>query len=234
MFEGKSATVLSMATRAEHPGAHPPTEQYLEAIFILEEEGGEVIQARLAERVGHAAPTVSETVHRLKEDGYVVSEGRSLKLTDSGREFAANVVRKHCLVARLMTDIIGVPWHQAHAEADRWEHIISDEIADRLMVVLGNPTTCPHGNPIPGCAQLGPTTLLADAKVGERVCLARISELAKFDEEALRYLEDRGFMPGAEAVVAAQGPDGSLVLDVDDQQVVMSASTARLLCIRPG
>lgn len=204
------------------------------AIFILEAEGGEVIQARVAERVGHSAPTVSEMVHRLKDQGYVESSGRTLSLTDTGRELAANVVRKHCLVARLMTDIIGVPWSQAHSEADRWEHVISDEVADRLMVLLGNPTTCPHGNPIPGaCAQLGPTSPLADAKVGQHVCLARIAEIAKFDEDALRYLEDHGFIPGAEATVVAQGPDGSLVLDVGDEKLVMGASTARLLCVQP-
>ena len=223
-----------MATAVDRPGAHPPTEQYLEAIFILEAEGPEVIQARLAERVGHSAPTVSEMVHRLKEQGYVESKGRALSLTSTGKALAANVVRKHCLVARLMTDIIGVPWHQAHAEADRWEHVISDEVAERLMEILGNPTTCPHGNPIPGsCAQLGPTSMLSEAKVGQRVCLARIAEIAKFDDEALRYLEDHGFVPGAEATVTAQGPDGSLVLDVGDEKLVMGASTARLLCIQP-
>lgn len=207
----------------------------MEAIFILEEEGHEVIQARIAERVGHSAPTVSEMVHRLKEQGYLEAEGHALRLTDMGRELAANVVRKHCLVARLMTDIIGVPWHQVHAEAGRWEHVISDEVAERLIVLLGNPTTCPHGNPIPGsCATLAPTSLLADARVGQRVCLARITEIAKFDDDALRYLEDHGFIPGAEATVTALGPDGSVLLDVGDQKVVLGASTAKMLCVGPA
>jgi DtxR family Mn-dependent transcriptional regulator len=101
------------------------------------------------------------------------------------------------------------------------------------MVMLGNPTTCPHGNPIPGCAHQGPTSLLVDAKVGQQVCLARVTELAKFNDEALCYLEDHGFVPGAEATVVAQGPDGSLVLDVEDNRIVLGASTARLLCVRP-
>ncbi|MGO9661420.1 MAG: metal-dependent transcriptional regulator, partial [Acidimicrobiales bacterium] len=120
-------------------------------------------------------------------------------------------------------------------EAGRWEHVISDEVADRLMVVLGNPTTCPHGNPIPGsCAQAGPTSLLSDAEVGQQVCFARIMELAKFDDNALRYLEDHGFIPGTEATVSARGPDGSLVLDVGGETVVLGASMARLLCVGPG
>jgi DtxR family Mn-dependent transcriptional regulator len=224
-----------MATEGERPGPHPPNEQYLVAIFVLEDEGGEVIRARLAERLGHAAPTVSEMVHRLKDQGYVEANGRVLTLTNAGRDLATNAVRKHCLVARLMTDIIGVPWHKVHAEAARWSHVVSDEMAERLMAILGNPETCPHGNPIPGsCGQLEPTSLLADAKVGQHVCLARIMELARFDDDALRYLEDHGFIPGAEAIVAAQGPDGSLVLDVENEKVVMGASMAKLLCVWPA
>ena len=134
-----------------------------------------------------------------------------------------------------MTDVIGVPWHKVHAEAARWSHVISDETAERLMAVLGNPETCPHGNPIPGsCSRLGPTSVLADAKIGQQVCLARIMALAKFDDDALVYLEDHGFIPGAVAIVTAQGPDGSLVLDVDDQEVVMGAAMAQLLCVWPA
>ncbi|MGA3218883.1 MAG: metal-dependent transcriptional regulator [Acidimicrobiales bacterium] len=223
-----------MASESEHAGVHPANEKYLVTIFVLEEEEGEVIQARLAERLGHTAPTVSEMVHRLADQGYVKIEGRVITLTSAGRDLATKVVRKHCLVARLMTDIVGVPWHTVHAEAGRWEHVISDEVAERLMVVLGNPTTCPHGNPIPGsCAQKGPTSLLTDAEVGQQVCFARITELAKFDDDALRYLEDHGFIPGAEATVSARGPDGSLVLDVGSETVVLGASMAKLLCVGP-
>jgi DtxR family Mn-dependent transcriptional regulator len=223
-----------MTAEGERPGARAPTEQYLVAIFVLEEEGGEVIQARLVERLGHSAPTVSEMVHRLMDQGYVETKGRVLSLTSAGRDLATNAVRKHCLVARLMTDIIGVPWHQVHEEAARWSHVVSDEMADRLMALLGNPETCPHGNPIPGsCGRLEPTSLLADATVGQHVCLARVMELARFDDDALSYLEDHGFIPGAEALVTAQGPDGSLVLDVDNQKLVMGPSMAKLLCVRP-
>src|ERR1700742_4763837 len=134
-------------------GFHPPLEEYLEAIHELDEEGVVVIQARLAERLGHSAPAVSEMIRRLREGGYVRTSGRALQLTESGRSVAQSVVRKHRLAERLLTDIIGLPWEKAHLEAGRWEHVISDEVEARLIEILGHPTTCPHGNPIPGSAE---------------------------------------------------------------------------------
>src|SRR5579883_3096594 len=109
-------------------GFHPPVEEYLEAIHSLQEEGGQVIQARLAQRLGHSAPSVSEMVRRLREEGYLEADGRSLSLTHKGRERAESVVRKHRLAERLLTDVIGLEWHRAHLEAGRWEHVISDEV----------------------------------------------------------------------------------------------------------
>src|SRR5579862_9974449 len=106
-------------------GFHPPLEEYLEAIHELGEEGMVVIQARLAERLGHSAPAVSEMIRRLKDEGYVESKSRSLMLTPRGRSKAESVVRKHRLAERLLTDIIGLPWEKAHVEAGRWEHVIS-------------------------------------------------------------------------------------------------------------
>ncbi len=213
-------------------GVHPPSEQYLEAIFNLEEEGSQVIQARLAERVGHSAPTVSEMVHRLRESGYIEVTGRSISLTSTGRKLATSVIRKHRLAERLLTDIIGLPWHKVHAEADRWEHVISDDVEERLVEVLGNPSTCPHGNPIPGSGtKPEPATVLAKAQVGDRVRLSRVTELVEFDLEALTYLDKHGFVPGCEAVVAAQGPDGTMVLEVGAGTVVLGAPLAGQLYV---
>jgi DtxR family Mn-dependent transcriptional regulator len=221
-----------MSIAAGRSGAHPPNEQYLEAIFNLEEEGNQVIQARLAERVGHSAPTVSEMVHRLREEGYIEVRGRSLSLTPAGRQLATSVIRKHRLAERLLTDVIGLPWHKVHAEADRWEHVISDEVEDRLVEILGNPSTCPHGNPIPGSGvQPEPVTVLAKAKVGDRVRLSRMMELVEFDIDALVYLHQHGFIPGCQATVVARGPDGSLVLQVGEDSVVLGASLAALLYV---
>ncbi|HMK98055.1 MAG TPA: metal-dependent transcriptional regulator [Acidimicrobiales bacterium] len=222
-----------MAAIADRSVTNPATEQYLAAIFLMEEDGAQVVQARLAERLGHSAPTVSEMVHRLRDARYITIDGRVLRLTTSGRDLAASVIRKHRLAARLMTDVLGVPWSRVHAEADRWEHVISDDVEARLVELLRNPATCPHGCPIPGSgAAAEPTTVLADAQVGQRVCLARVLEMAKFDPAALAYLEDQDFTTGAEAVVAAQGPDGSVVLKVGDRAIVMGASMAKLLCVR--
>jgi DtxR family transcriptional regulator, iron-dependent repressor len=218
--------------QVDRPGVHPPNEQYLEAIFNLEEEGNKVIQARLAERVGHSAPTVSEMVHRLRDAGYIEVKGRSLSLTESGRQLATSVIRKHRLAERLLTDVIGLPWHKVHAEADRWEHVISDEVEQRLAEVLGNPATCPHGNPIPGSG-VAPVaaTVLADASVGDRVRLARVTELVEFDLDALVYLDGHGFVPGQEATVSGKGPDGSLVLDTETESLVLGAQLAGQLYV---
>jgi DtxR family Mn-dependent transcriptional regulator len=224
-----------MSISGERPGIHPPNEQYLEAICNLQDEGGQVIQARLAERVGHSAPTVSEMVHRLQEAGYIKLHGRALTLTPTGLDLALSVIRKHRLAERLLADVIGLPWHKVYAEADRWEHVISDEVEALLVGVLGNPTTCPHGYPVPGSGyEPVQTTLLSDAAVDDRVRLVRVMEQVQFDKEALVYLEDHRFTPGSEARVTAQGPDGSLVLDVEDTTVVMGTALAKLLWVAPA
>jgi DtxR family Mn-dependent transcriptional regulator len=188
------------------------------------------VQARLAERVGHSSPTVSAMVQRLKEAGHVTSEGQGLRLTGTGRELAESVLRKHCLAAHLLADIVGLPWHLVHAEADRWEHIISDDVEARLVEVLGNPNTCPHGCPVPGsCPQLGPPTTLADAQVGQRARLVRLVDPASFDLDGLAYLEENHFVPGCEATIVAKGPDGTLVLSAGGHRLVMGAPmTAQL------
>src|SRR5947209_16362792 len=157
-------------------GVHPPVEEYLEAIHELSEEGNQVIQARLAERLGHSAPTVSEMVRRLRDEGYLELEGRHITLTGQGRRRAESVVRKHRLAERLLTDVIGLDWHKAHVEAGRWEHVISDEVEALLVKLLDNPQTCPHGNPIPGSTG-GRERLvqLTESEPGAHVRLARIT-----------------------------------------------------------
>src|SRR6185312_3914409 len=151
---------------------HPPVEEYLETMLGLAEEGVPVIQARIAERLGRSAPSVSEMLDRLIEDGYVTREGRRLSLTESGRALAEKVVRKHRLAERLLVDVIGLEWHKVHREAGRWEHVISDDVEARLIELLGDPATCPHGNPIPGSHSAAPaaaTRPLAEVGEGERV-----------------------------------------------------------------
>jgi DtxR family Mn-dependent transcriptional regulator len=211
---------------------HPPVEEYLEAMYELEEAGVDVIRARLAERLGHAAPTVTEMVRRLESEGYVQVKGRSLRMSAAGRRLAESVVRKHRLAERLLTDIIGLEWHKVHAEAGRWEHVISDDVEQRLIVLLENPSTCPHGNPIPGAPPPKRTLRpLAEAEPGQRVRLERITETVELDLKSLQYLDARGFRPGVEAAVEAKAPDGTLTLAVSGDAMAVGPALAEELYV---
>ncbi len=213
-------------------GFHPPVEEYLEAIHSLDEEGADVIQARLAQRLGHSAPSVSEMVRRLRTEGYVRIEGRSVTLTDKGRATAESVVRKHRLAERLLTDVIGLEWHRAHLEAGRWEHVISDDVEDRLVKLLGNPSTCPHGNPIPGTVGSARTQIaLSQAEPGDRVRLERVTEQVELDTDSLAYLSGHGFTPGVEARVVARAPDGTLTLDLQGSTIALGPALAQQLFV---
>ncbi|MBV8560330.1 MAG: metal-dependent transcriptional regulator [Acidimicrobiia bacterium] len=215
-----------------HDGFHPPLEEYLEAVYELQEEGTPVIQARLAERLGHAPPSVSEMIGRLRGDGFLEAEGRALRLTSKGRKRAESVVRKHRLAERLLTDVIGLEWHKTHLEACRWEHVISDDVEARLVVLLGNPSTCPHGNPIPGApAAKRHLTALAKAEPGDHVRLERVTEQVETDTKSLTYLDRHGFIPGADAEVTAKSVDGTLTLEVDETVVSIEADLAAQLYV---
>jgi DtxR family Mn-dependent transcriptional regulator len=182
-------------------GQHSPAvEDYLETIYELEESGVPVMRARLVERLGISAPTVSETVARLEREGFLsLDEQRVVRLTDRGRLAATGVMRRHRLAERLLVDVLRVPWHQVHEEAHRLEHAISETLEPYLVNVLGDPGTCPHGNPIPGSANFVdvsgqiPLTDLAD---GERAVVRRIDEEIEAQPAAMRTLEDDAVMPG--------------------------------------
>jgi len=209
---------------------HPPVEEYLETIFALEEEGIPVIQARLAERLGKAAPSVSEMLDRLEADGLIARTGRRISMTAAGTALAEGVVRKHRLAERLLVDIIGLDWDKAHIEAGRWEHVISDDVEARLVVLLDNPTTCPHGNPIPGVVPDGAAQRrLAEAQPGEHVRLVRVTESVEHEADSLTYLGDHGLTPGALAVVQSRAPDGTLTLILGDAAIALGpAMTERM------
>src|SRR4051795_394343 len=132
------------------------TEMYLRTVYELEEEGIVPLRARIAERLSQSGPTVSQTVARMERDGLVKVEGdRHLDLTDTGRSLAVRVMRKHRLAECLLVNVIGLPWEDVHVEACRWEHVMSEEVERRLVTLLDVPSTCPHGNPTPGLAELG-------------------------------------------------------------------------------
>jgi DtxR family Mn-dependent transcriptional regulator len=162
---------------------------------------------------------------RLSADGYVERAGRTIALTKQGRALADSVIRKHRLAERLLVDVIGLPWHKAHLEAGRWEHVISDEVEARLVELLGHPATCPHGNPIPGepGAGTGPSTQLslADVEPGETVRLERITEEVELDMASLEFLDHHGLIPGRAARVRNRDPDGTVTLEVDGATVAI-------------
>ncbi len=214
---------------------HPPVEEYLETIFALEEEGIPVIQARLAERLGKAAPSVSEMLDRLEADDLIVRSARQITMTDKGVILAASVVRKHRLAERLLVDIIGLDWDKAHVEAGRWEHVISDDVEAHLVVLLGNPTTCPHGNPIPGVEPVGPEQRrLADAQPGDRIRLERITESVEHDTASLTYLGNHGLTPGTTALIQARAPDGTLTLVVGDAAIALGPAMTQRMFVAPA
>jgi DtxR family Mn-dependent transcriptional regulator len=211
---------------------HPPLEEYLEAIHALAEEGTAVIQARIAERLGRSAPSVSAMLDRLEQEGYVVRDGRAVVLTAKGRARAEGVVRKHRLAERLLVDVIGLEWHKAHLEAGRWEHVISDEVEARLVELLGNPSTCPHGNPIPGAPTQASTQIpLADAPAGAPVVLERITEEVELDTQWLRLLDEHGLVPGATLTVGSREADGTMEVVVHGSTVRLPAAMCRRLFV---
>jgi DtxR family transcriptional regulator, Mn-dependent transcriptional regulator len=213
-------------------GFHPPVEEYLTTIYELVEDGVSVIQARLVERLGHAAPTVGEMTKRLVAEGHVTLDGRAITMTAKGRALAESVVRKHRLAERLLTDVIGLPWEKAHLEAGRWEHVISDEVEERLRIILDDPNTCPHGNPIPGTIpQADDQFALCFANPGDEIWLARVNESVETDNEAMTYLANSQFITGTAAVVSTKAPDGTILLTIGPNTIALGAKLSTNLYV---
>ncbi len=189
------------------------TEMYLRTIYDLEEEGVVPLRARIAERLEQSGPTVSQTVARMERDGLLMVAGdRHLELTDKGRAMAVSVMRKHRLAERLLVDVIGLDWQNVHAEACRWEHVMSEEVEVRLLEVLNNPTTSPYGNPIPGLDELGVNSpnsgeevlvRLSDLPPGQvsAVVVRRLSEHIQADPDVIGQLREAGVVPDARVTV---------------------------------
>jgi len=197
------------------------TEMYLRTIFELEEEGIVPLRARIAERLQQSGPTVSQTVARMERDNLVHVQGdRHLELTPEGRNRATRVMRKHRLAERLLIDVIGLDWEKVHEEACRWEHVISEDVERRLVTLLHEPTESPYGNPIPGLAELGVTSLAPVYREGNeqlndvvksgsgaeiRVVIQRMSEEIQKDTEMMGTLRLAGIQPGVEVLAEAGG-----------------------------
>jgi DtxR family Mn-dependent transcriptional regulator len=198
---------------------HPAFEEYCETIFQLHEDDVPVIQARIAERLGVSRPAVSEMIRRMDGEG-LVSTDNGVRLTRAGQTLGERVVRRHRLAERLLTDVLGLGWADAHEEAGRWEHVISDGVEAAMVALLDDPTTCPHGNPIPGSAYSPtPTIRLSDVQVGTRFAVVRIPEELEFTAGLLAFLEDAAIKPGNQGNVTASSPDGTTTVEVDGRHI---------------
>ncbi len=199
------------------------TEMYLRTIYELVEEGIVPLRARIAERLLQSGPTVSQTVARMERDGLLTVEGdRHLELTDEGLRLATRVMRKHRLAERLLTDVIGLDWELVHAEACRWEHVMSETVERRLIELLDHPTESPYGNPIPGLDELGESAHGEEFMTGvsplseisgdgeSRVHIRRISEEMQKDEVLMGALRRVGALPD-KTVTVARTEEGVLV-----------------------
>jgi DtxR family transcriptional regulator, Mn-dependent transcriptional regulator len=208
------------------------TEMYLRTVYELTEEGVVPLRARIAERLSQSGPTVSETVARMERDGLLlIDQDRRLALTSEGETLATRVMRKHRLAECLLVDVIGLPWEEVHIEACRWEHVISDSVERRLAALLNYPVRCPHGNVIPGLAELGVPDEAVDgaeaaakepdvamtaitATVPAQVVVQRISEQLQSDAALMLKLKNIGIQPGRQVTLVV-GRDGVRVTGAD-------------------
>jgi DtxR family Mn-dependent transcriptional regulator len=231
------------------------TEMYLRTIYELEEEGVGPLRARIAERLGQSGPTVSQTVARMERDGLVVVAGdRHLELTEAGRGRAVSVMRKHRLAERLLIDVIGLEWELVHAEACRWEHVMSEAVERKLVQLLDNPTISPYGNPIPGLDELrrppeegqpgisAPPTLEVGLqrldefarRGGGRVEVRRIAEHVQVDADLMAELKSAGIVPGQDVGVGAINRFGAPVpVGSGEDRSEVAPLVAHAVLVRP-
>ncbi|MEU2721682.1 metal-dependent transcriptional regulator [Streptomyces smyrnaeus] len=215
------------------------TEMYLRTILELEEEHVVPLRARIAERLHQSGPTVSQTVARMERNGLLhVADDRHLELTQEGRRIATRVMRKHRLAECLLVDVIGLAWEQVHAEACRWEHVMSEAVERRVVELLRHPTQSPYGNPIPGLAELGEKSttepLLDESMVslsdlepgphGASAVVRRIGEPAQTDSRLLYALRHAGVRPGA--LVSVTSTPGGVLVGSGTKNAELPAQTA--------
>jgi DtxR family Mn-dependent transcriptional regulator len=202
-------------------------EEYLQTIFWLEEAQLPITSANVARAMQVSAPTVHEMVGRLEGDGYIERNAdRSLVFTESGREHAAGVVKRHRLIERFLTDVLGIPWDEVHEEAERLEHAMSPVLEERMLAAIGDARTCPHGHPIVGEREFG--VPLADVEEGAKVVVLRFENEA---EDLLHYLKGTGLYPGLEGTVEVS--DGEVTVTADDGgSATVTSSVAETVAVR--
>ena len=211
-------------------------EDYLKAIYVLADESQPVIAARIATETGVSASTMFATLRRLAADGLItINRRKEIHLTDEGQQIAEKIVRRHFLTERFLTDLLGLDWVKAHQEAHRLEHAISQEVEERLAKLLNYPTTCPHGNPIPGVAtgREHKTLPLNGVTNGVDVEMDCITEGGERDVRLLRFLQEHGLLPGAKINVIDVAPSlGMMTLRVGEDQFSLGIEAAKKIRVR--
>ena len=216
----------------ETPEYHPAFEEYCEAIFELAEDEVDVIQARIAERLDVSRPAVSEMIRKMEREGFISVKDGQIDLTKEGQSLATRVVRRHRLAERFLTDVLELSWTQAHHEAGRWEHVISPDVETALVRILENPTTCPHGNPIPGSSYKPPNSsaVLQEVSTGQMFRVERIPEELEYREGMLEFLEAAEIVPGNTGKVTSRSPDGTTTIEIGGSHIgVGEFASARIL-----
>ena len=200
---------------------HPAFEEYCETIFELQEDGVDVIQARIVERLQVSRRAVSEMVRKMNDAGLVKMKGNSINLTSKGAKLANQVVRRHRLAERFLTDVLGLSWAEAHHEAGKWEHIISGSVEEAMRKILDDPTTCPHVNPIPGSNYRAPedAVVLSNLADGESFVVERITEELEFADGLLEYFEKAELKPGSEAQIKGITPAGIRKVEINGKNL---------------
>jgi DtxR family transcriptional regulator, Mn-dependent transcriptional regulator len=209
-----------------HEQATVAEEEYLQTMYWLEEAGLPITGANIARAMQVSAPTVHEMIGRLEGDGYVTrADDKSLAFTDSGKEHASQIVRRHRLIERFLTDVFDIPWDQVHEEAERLEHWMSPVVEERMLRAIGDSKTCPHGHPIfEGEREQG--VPLADVEEGAAVRVLRFENEA---EDLLHYLMDSGLHPGLEGKLTSSGDE--VVVETDGQRMAISRSVAETVSV---
>ena len=212
-------------------------EDYLQSIYSLETEGERVISARLARWMRVTPPTAWATVQRMQRDDLVsIDDRKTIRLTKHGQELAEKVARRHRLSERFLSDILGLGWAEAHDEAHHFEHGVTPMIEQRIFALLGNPTTCPHGSPIPGTgAVLSPDLVPLDTlEVGDAAIVEFISEELEEDLELLRYLDRHDIRPGQPITIPEKVPStGLIVIATQRENVSLGLHVAGRIRVRP-
>jgi len=212
---------------AEHT-ATVAEEEYLQTLFWLQEAGLPMTGANVARAMQLSAPTVHEMVGRLERDGYITRDReKTIAFTPSGAERAEEIVRRHRMIERFLTDVLGVPWDEVHEEAERLEHAMSPVLEERMQAAIAGAETCPHGHPIVAGARPAGVPL-ADVEVGASVRVLRFENEA---EELLHYLKAAGLEPGMQGTLAAREEQQVVLEAADGRRCVLTSSVAETVSV---